>query len=71
MSNENPYTTKMQRKYQSGQRVRCINPNHAMYERCGSVDRAMPYVFEFPAYDVLFDGAGKIVAMSERSLEEV
>lgn len=68
MSNE--FITKIQHRYQSGQRVRCINPRHTMYGRCGSIERPMPYVFEIPAYDVLFDGAGKVIAMSERSLEE-
>jgi len=56
-------------KYQCGQRVRCINPKHTMYQQCGSIDRAMPYTFEFPAYGVLFDGLEKVTAMSERSLE--
>lgn len=69
MSNE--FIVKMHHRYQSGQRVRCINPDHAMHQQCGSIDRAMPYTFGFPAYDVTFDGTGKITAMSERSLEEV
>ena len=65
----NPYITKMQYKYQCGQRVRCINPDHEMYGQCGVIDRAMPYVFEHSAYDVRFDGTEKVTAMSERSLE--
>ena len=64
-----PERTAMKHRHAVGDRVRCINHDHKQYGQRGTIDAILPYTFVAPAYYVLWDGATKTVAVSERSLE--
>ena len=61
------YITKVQHKYQAGDKVRVTN--HAFKGAEGEIVARMPWMLVFPGYDVRIDGV--VVAVSERSLTPI
>lgn len=62
------FVCEMQHKYAVDDRVRGVNPEYTMYGSEGVIRALIPFTFAAPAYDVLWDGTGKAMVASERSL---